>query len=642
MKDNKKNHLFLNAKFPELINDNYVFQLEDKHSIISKEDMEKEAKASNQSLEDYLFQLTLSVEYLNTKGLSEDNIKKMQGDRHWEITDPHDFTDEDLELLFISPFGKIASQIINRQNLDAIDMMDITEIILTLPIIANLLDDSFQNRVISLKNDIKEALNSVYPDGLSKNILEWGRSRIEQNMKMAEAYRQKAEELEAQLKEQEAEIEALKKERANLEKQKPKRIFKKDNGLSAFASASFMAMSTEILGLGSLAKDSFSRDQEGKHVVTNTKNGKGIVLWMTPEHDTDDIYDSITSEETLIQTLDNFGPEAACLHLLYACITAENANPSDRFAFNYQTLCEYLGLDQVKESRHKKINKLATWCTQAGKIVCAIQTPDKKGTWIEDGRIWTIERSIKFNDLSREAEDIIIKVTPGSWTEYFLDKDGNHTRQISHITQDILKFVARKSQRSPGTCRLMLWLLFKHRQDGKKGATPVTVRTCLEKAYGKPRLIQALDDKTSRRNIINSWEKDLLCLHEEGWKISPDNWPDVYKPLWMTNQDPGAKHKNYFNDLLDLRLIIYPPGPIITELDKLKTQDAKKKPISVKAEKIPAALKDRLKETRNEKGLKQDQAAEILGISLQYYKKLEQGKRSPSSELNLKIKKWLG
>lgn len=630
MKDNKKKHLFLNAKFPELINDNYVFQFEDKHSIVSKEELEKEAKAENKSLGTYLTELSFAVDYINSKGFNE-AIKQIQGNQHWEITDPHDFTDEELKLIFCTHW-EIARQILNRQNLEAIDLKDLLEIILTL---ANMEDEQPNNRILSLKNDITEAIKTIHPN-LSQNLLDWGFSWIEKGMKAAETYKHKAEELEAQIRENNALIEELKKEKAELEKGRAPKLFR-NKETAGFASASVISGASDVLAKGVLNFSGFQQDEEGRYFLTKANNTR---IYILPRHDTESVYDAITSGGVLRTALESFSLEAACLNLLYAAKAADLPDPTKPFIYSYEDLCEDLGLDQKKRSSQEKLEKILNWGLQPGGLSCLM--PTISGEWIEEHKIWDI--SPRYH---KDGNQISFKIRAGMWAEHYLEPDkdkrdkkgSKKTRQISHISKNLLSSITRNCQKRPGASRLMLWLLYKHRQD-KAQYNPVTVKTCMIEAYGEDAVTKALVDKDSTKNLWLKWENDLLLVHESKWKIQTDNWPDESKPDWMMDALP-TRSKGYFERTLQLKIVIYPPPEIMIELDKLKTEDAKKQPIKIKAKVVTPNLPARLKSTRTNKGLSQEQAAEVLGISLQYYKKIEQGRREPGSKILPAIKAWI-
>ena len=53
-------------------------------------------------------------------------------------------------------------------------------------------------------------------------------------------------------------------------------------------------------------------------------------------------------------------------------------------------------------------------------------------------------------------------------------------------------------------------------------------------------------------------------------------------------------------------------------------------------------MKNRIEETRNEKGIRQDELAKLMGVSRQTISSLENGRYNPSILLAYKIAKYFG
>lgn len=476
--------------------------------------------------------------------------------------------------------------------------------------------------------------------GSDHKLVDWSGSPVDKLLALGRALNEQKELFEEEARK--AEAEARKAEEQNqklkleLEKGRAPKLFRNQE-TAGFASASVISGASDVLAKGVLNFSGFQQDEEGRYFLTSANNTR---IYILPRHDTESVYDAITSGGVLRTTLESFSLEAACLNLLYAAKAADLPDPSKPFIYSYEDLCEDLGLDQKKRSSLEKLEKIRSWGLQPGGLSCLV--PTLSGDWIEEHKIWDI--SPRYH---KDGNQISFKIRAGMWAEYYLEPDkdkrdkkgSNKTRQISHISKILLSSITKNCQKRPGAARLMLWLLFKHRQD-KAQYNPVTVKTCMVHAYGEDAVTRALTDKDSTKNLWAKWENDLLLVHDSRWKIQADNWPDESKPDWMLNDIP-TRSKGYFERTLQLKVVIYPPPEIMTELDKLKTEEAKKKPIQIKAREIMPNLAARLKATRTGKGLSQDQAAEVLGIGLDSYKKIEQGKREPKKILLPIIKAWL-
>lgn len=448
----------------------------------------------------------------------------------------------------------------------------------------------------------------------------------------AEAKRIKDLEEEAQKSKEEA-----RKLQLELDGQRSPKLFR-DKNTAPFASSSAVSGAMDVLAKGSLVYNNFKQDDIGYYLERANKTR----IYLLPGYDTEDVYDVITCGEVARTALESFSLEAAIVNHLYAAKAADLPDPTQSFIYHYDELCENLGLDKKNISSKKKLENLHKWCLQPGSLSCAVLDVSQK--LIAVHKIWEISPRYHQNG------KISFEVRPGMWAKHYLEPDKSKrdekgttsTRQISHFSKSDVTRSFKNCQKRPGAVRLMLWLPIKHRQDGAK-YNPITVKTCMIQAYGESEVNHALSDKQKTQKFWLKWENDLLFLHESGWKIDAIDWPDESKPDWMLEKEflpvGFTRNKGYFERTLQLKIVIYPPSEVRVELDKLKVNE--KPIIQIKPKEIDPDLPAKLKATRTNRDLSQQQAADVLKIGTDTYKKIEQGKRKPSAKILSDIKAWI-
>ena len=152
-------------------------------------------------------------------------------------------------------------------------------------------------------------------------------------------------------------------------------------------------------------------------------------------------------------------------------------------------------------------------------------------------------------------------VKAGLWAKYFLNDDESPEQSLSAgqgvLSRSLLESVMSLWQHRAGAARLMVWLLFKS-QLGRLYNLPV--RTLLEVAYGSDKVRDAQEDNQLRKKLTNTWDEDLLALHDRGWQIrfNPETYPEDIQPSGFGREN-SRRPRGFFEQLLTAQLEIKPP-----------------------------------------------------------------------------------
>jgi DNA-binding transcriptional regulator YiaG len=186
-------------------------------------------------------------------------------------------------------------------------------------------------------------------------------------------------------------------------------------------------------------------------------------------------------------------------------------------------------------------------------------------------------------------------------------------------------------QHREGAARLMVWLLFKSKVDRQH---PLAVQVLMELAYGTQRIEAARQDSQLRKKLANSWDEDLLALHDRGWHLyfHPETYPSELQPPGF-GRSSYARPKGFFDQLLSSQIWISPPADwskeVIT-LSSVSKSDAQQTVLSTKTRNTLTGAEIRVR--RKEKGWSQPKLSELSGLSQGLISLIENEKRSLTSE----------
>ncbi|MGG6295034.1 helix-turn-helix domain-containing protein [Leptolyngbya sp. AN02str] len=184
---------------------------------------------------------------------------------------------------------------------------------------------------------------------------------------------------------------------------------------------------------------------------------------------------------------------------------------------------------------------------------------------------------------------------------------------------------------------MLAWLSFRMRVSTNQ---VMLTSTLMEVAYGSEKVIAAQRDRDLRSVLANTWDRDLLVLHEAGLTIEfdPTTYPTEIQPDWKEGGRGEKKRpKGFWEQLRNSRLYIHPPQEIADGIAKLqrrkRTIDVASQPVSPKPVKAGTALTgEQIKAAREDKGWSQEELGKKLGRTKMWISLNERGKRSIKPE----------
>jgi hypothetical protein len=187
-------------------------------------------------------------------------------------------------------------------------------------------------------------------------------------------------------------------------------------------------------------------------------------------------------------------------------------------------------------------------------------------------------------------------------------------------------------QHREGAARLMVWLLFKSKVDRQNHHV---AQSLMEIAYGSQRIEAARQNSQLRKKLANTWDEDLLALHDKGWQLyfHPDTYPPDLQPPAFGRSNP-SRPKGFFDQLLSAQLWIEPPDNWKKDVIAPKpTSEPEIQPVVV----LPALTQPTLtgaeiKARRKEKGWSQPKLSALSGLSQGLISLIENEKRSLTGE----------
>jgi len=310
-------------------------------------------------------------------------------------------------------------------------------------------------------------------------------------------------------------------------------------------------------------------DPDGKLCYTkDIGNGQGAVHFWVSEN-LEDEYPSTLAGAAALAVVDTFDIRAACMHLIYAAHAIELQQPWEQdLVIDDRQIEAYLGLKKrTDKNRQEKLALIEEIARQPCKITTFISWPTQgkvKGFTVEEGRLWHLlgTRYHYQKDLlgHKELVGITFTVRAGLWAKYFLNEEGHRHKsahyQVSNLSQTVLESVMSVWQHREGAARLMVWLVFKTQFNRR---CPLRVQTLMEVAYGAEKVEMARYHSEVRKKLANTWDEDLLTLHDRGWQLQfdPTTYPIEIQPVGF-GRDNLQRPRGFFEQLLNATLWITP------------------------------------------------------------------------------------
>jgi len=409
-----------------------------------------------------------------------------------------------------------------------------------------------------------------------------------------------------------------------------------------------MASAMPIWGASSILtqrKDlPWSADPNGKLCYAkDVENGKGVVLFWVTE-DLEQEYPATLAGAAALAVIDTFDIRAACMHLIYAAHATQLDRPWEQeLVIDDRQIEAYLGLQKrTDKNRQQKLALIKEIAQQPCKITTYVSWPAQgkaKGFTVEEGRLWHL-LGIRYHyqqDLfgNKELTGITFTVRAGLWAKYFLNDEGR--RDISaycpcgELSKALLEDIMSLWQHREGAARLMVWLLFKSKVDRQNHHV---AQTLMEIAYGSQRIEAARQDSQLRKKLANTWDEDLLALHDKGWQLyfHPDTYPPDLQPPGFGRSNT-SRPKGFFDQLLSAQLWIEPPENWKKDaIAPRQTSELEIQQVVLPTQSKYTLTGAEIKARRKEKGWSQPKLSELSGLSQGLISLIENEKRSLTSE----------
>ena len=352
------------------------------------------------------------------------------------------------------------------------------------------------------------------------------------------------------------------------------------------------------------------------------------------------------------QIIDKFGFNTVKLHLIFAAHTMNQNRPWDsNFSLKASDVIKYLGWDRRTDLPvHQKLNEIA-------KAAFVLDCLLVKSVWVEGrnkkgeinastptGRMWNVvvdpRGQLDIKGKVEKPEEVYITVQPGLIFHNFLNKAGSQLKealyQFGYLAQDILRI-------DPYHDELALRLAIHLAMDSRVHISgKYRVETLLKHLLPHTDIDTARSDKRKGYDLKQRWDNALKLLKELNWQIQFDeSYPSWLQPGSKAKKPADARKMKIIEWLLQAKITIKPPEPI-PELLATKVQP---KPKSQNQKRIPATAigitSDQIRKARNTRGWSQRKLAGWLGVSQSLVKMWEKGKRTPSEEMETKLRQLL-
>lgn len=350
------------------------------------------------------------------------------------------------------------------------------------------------------------------------------------------------------------------------------------------------------------------------------------------------------------QIIDKFGFSTVKLHLIFAAHTMNQPVPWEgKFSLKASDVIKYLGWDKRTDLPvHEKLNEIA-------KAAFVLDCLLVKSVWVEGrnkkgginastptGRMWSVvvdpRGQLNLEGKVEQPEEVYITVQPGLIFQSFLNKAGSRLKealyQFGYLAQDILRI-------DPYHDELALRLAIHLTMDSRIHATgKYRVVTLLEAMLPHTLIDAARSDKRKAYDLKQRWDNALKLLLQLKWQIEFDeSYPEWLQPGSKAPKPEDSRKVKIIDRLLQAKLTINPPEPI----PELLTVKVESKPKTQKLQPATATklTSDQIRKAREAKGWSQRKLAGWLGVSDVLVGYWEKGKRTPSGDMEIKLREIL-
>lgn len=391
----------------------------------------------------------------------------------------------------------------------------------------------------------------------------------------------------------------------------------------------------------------WTTDPDGKLIYSREVNdGQGAICFWVAD-DTEEEHPAALAGAAALAVIDTFDIRAACIHLILAAHASQMERPwEEELVIDDRQIEAYLGLQRrTDKNRREKLALIEEIVKQPCKITTLISWPrhgKRKGFTVEEGRLWHLlgTRHHYQQDIfgNKELTGMSFVVKAGLWAKYFLNEETAQEQELpvnpGVLPKSLLESVMSIWQHRAGAARLMVWLLFKAQFSPRH---PLPVRTLLEVAYGVERVHNAQSDNQLRKKLTNTWDEDLLALHDRGWQITFDaeTYPVEIQPSGF-GRDTTRRPRGFFDQLLKAQLLVAPPESWDTA--NLPSGEVAEESVEIE----PAVSKltpEEIKSLRAEKGWSQRKLAMLTGISQGLISMMENGSRTITADNELILRR---
>lgn len=351
------------------------------------------------------------------------------------------------------------------------------------------------------------------------------------------------------------------------------------------------------------------------------------------------------------QIIDKFGFNTVKLHLIFAAHTMNQERPWDgKFNLKASDIIKYLGWDKRTDLPvHQKLNEIA-------KTAFVLDCLLVKSVWIEGrnkkgqinastptGRMWNVvidpRGQLDTEGKVKKPEEVYITVQPGLIFHSFLNKAGSKLKealyQFGYLAQSILRIDPYHDELA---LRLAIHLTMESRVHT---SGTYRVETLLKHLLPHTVIDTARSDKRKGYDLKQRWDNALKLLMNMRWQIRFDeSYPEWLQPGSKLEKPNDARKMKIIEWLLQAKITIKPPEPIpelLAAKVKAKLPSSKQKKVTP----VTGITSDRIRKARNAKGWSQRKLAGTLGVSQSLVKMWEKGRRTPSEEMEIKLRRLL-
>ncbi|MDJ0903917.1 MAG: helix-turn-helix transcriptional regulator [Xenococcus sp. MO_188.B8] len=350
------------------------------------------------------------------------------------------------------------------------------------------------------------------------------------------------------------------------------------------------------------------------------------------------------------QIIDKYGFNTVKLHLIFAAHTMNQPVPWEgKFCLKASDVIKYLGWDKRTDLPvHQKLSEIA-------KTAFVLDCLLVKSVWVEGrnkkgginastptGRMWNVvvdpRGQLNLAGKVEQPEEVYITVQPGLIFHSFLNKAGSKLKealyQFGYLAKDILTI-------DPYHDELALRLAIHLAMESRIHVTgKYRVETLLKALLPHNVIDKARSDKRKGYDLRQRWDNALKLLQKLKWQIRFDeSYPEWLQPGSQEGKPKEARKMKIIEWLLQAKLTINPPDPIPELLAaNVKRQPKAQKRIPIRTTGLTS---EQIRKARKAKGWSQRKLAGWLGVSNALVGYWEKGKRTPSEEMETKLRELL-